>query len=100
MKVEFTSHATDQLEQIYDYVAADSVANAAILISRLIDRAESLAEQPWRGRRVPEFLRYDIREVREQPYRIIYRVGLDAVQILTVMHEKQLLPMQSPNHRK
>ena len=94
MRVEFTSHATDQLERIYDYVAADSVANAASLISRIIDRAESLAEHSMRGRRVPEFVRDDIREVRERPYRIIYRVGYDVVQILTVMHERRLLPRQ------
>ena len=45
-----------------------------------------------RGRRVPEYERDDIREVRERPYRIIYLVEARSVRILTVMHERQLLP--------
>ena len=92
MKVAFTTHAVTRLRQIHNYISDDSPENADRLVARIIRRAESLAEQPLRGRAVPEFDRDDIREVRERPYRIIYRVGADEMKILSVMHERRLLP--------
>ena len=93
MKVEFAAHAIHRLHAIHEYIAADSPHNAAGLIDRIIDRAESLAQHPMRGRRAPEYAHEEIREIREPPYRIIYRVGADMVQVLTVMHEHELLPV-------
>lgn len=92
MKVGFTSHAIARLRQVHAYVSADSPRNADALIDRIVSRAESLESSPLRGRQVPEYQRDDIREVLEHPYRIIYRVTASAVQVLTVMHERQLLP--------
>ena len=92
MRVELTAHAIARLRQIHAYVSADSPRNADALIERLLSRAESLDSLPLRGRRVPEYERDDIREVQEHPYRVIYRVTPDAVQVLTIMHERQLLP--------
>jgi plasmid stabilization system protein ParE len=43
------------------------------------------------GRAVPEVDRTDIREVVEPPYRIIYRVLPDRIEVLTVMHGAQIL---------
>ena len=92
MRVEFTAHAIHRLREIHAYVAEDSGANADRLIERIINRAESLAQQSMRGRKVPEYVREDVREIRERPYRIIYLVEARQVRILTVMHERQLLP--------
>jgi toxin ParE1/3/4 len=43
------------------------------------------------GRKVPEFEAEDIREIIETPYRIIYRIKPDQVDVLSVVHSKQLL---------
>jgi len=99
MRIGFTAHAIFRLHKIHEYVSADSPGNADDLIDRIIDRAESLAQQPMRGRKVPEYARDDIREVPERPYRIIYRITSNAVEILTVMHERQLLPGDLANTR-
>ncbi len=77
MRVELTAHAIARLRQIHAYVSVDSPRNADALIERLLSRAESLESLPLRGRRVPEYERDDIREVQEQPYRVIYRVSCD-----------------------
>ncbi|MCK7494445.1 MAG: hypothetical protein MZW92_27135 [Comamonadaceae bacterium] len=44
---------------------------------------------------MPEYRREDIRELLEQPYRIIYRFTPDMVTILSVMHYRQLLPRKA-----
>jgi toxin ParE1/3/4 len=41
---------------------------------------------------VPEFGRRDLRELLFQKYRIVYRVKLDEVQIVSVVHGARLLP--------
>jgi plasmid stabilization system protein ParE len=66
------------------------------MVERIIARAEALDSQSFRGRRVPEYQQDNVREVSEPPYRIIYRVTADVVQILTIMHERQLLPDELP----
>jgi plasmid stabilization system protein ParE len=92
VKVVFTAHAVSRLRQILAFIAADSPANAVSMVERIIARAETLDTQSFRGRRVPEFQQDNVREIREPPYRIIYRVTADVVQVLTIMHERQLLP--------
>ena len=96
MKVVFTAHAVSRLRQILAYIAADSPANAVAVVERIIARAETLDTQSFRGRLVPEYRQDNVREVGESPYRIIYRVTADVVEILTIMHERQLLPDEIP----
>jgi plasmid stabilization system protein ParE len=47
---------------------------------------------PRAARVVPEYRVEAVREVFERPYRIIYRIKADEIEVLTVMHYRQLLP--------
>jgi toxin ParE1/3/4 len=51
-----------------------------------------LNELPNSGRKVPEYQRNDVREILEKPYRIIYKIKSDQIDVLTVMHYRQILP--------
>ena len=62
------------------------------MIDRLTKRSEQIAAFPRSGRMVPEYEAPDIREVIERPYRIIYRIKTDQIDILAVVHSAQLLP--------
>jgi toxin ParE1/3/4 len=62
------------------------------MIDRLTRRSEQLAVFPRSGRMVPEYEAPDIWEVIERPYRIIYRIKPDQIDILAVVHSAQLLP--------
>lgn len=100
MKVVFTAHAVSRLGQILTYIAADSAENAVAVVDRLIARAETLEDLAFRGRRLVQFSEDNIREVSEPPYRIIYRVQGSVVQVLTIMHERQLLQDEIPGSPK
>lgn len=54
-------------------------------------RAERIPDFPQAGRVVPEFAVDDVREIIETPYRIIYRILGDRIDVLTVMHGARLL---------
>ncbi|MBI5814809.1 MAG: type II toxin-antitoxin system RelE/ParE family toxin [Nitrospinae bacterium] len=73
-----TASAAKDLEELYDYVAAnDSPARADYLLGRIEDSFTKLAAYPERGAHPKELLAIGVREYRElffKPYRIIYHV--------------------------
>ena len=97
MKVVWTERALLRLQQIQDYIAEDQPKNTQGWITRLFDLGDSLSDQPHRGRPVPEYPNAEVREVREGDYRIIYRLHAGRVEILTVRHSSQLLPVEFRN---
>jgi plasmid stabilization system protein ParE len=51
-----------------------------------------VASPPLEGRRLPEYPKADVREVLERPFRLIYLVKPDQIEIITVKHYRQRLP--------
>lgn len=72
--------------------ARDNPLAALEFISYLIDRAESIVENPKMGRIVPEINASDIREIIARNYRIVYRLKDQDIQILTVFESHYLFP--------
>jgi toxin ParE1/3/4 len=62
------------------------------IVDGITRRSEQIAEQPLSGRKVPEYDAEDIRELIEKPYRIIYRIKPDQIDVLAVIHGARLLP--------
>jgi toxin ParE1/3/4 len=56
------------------------------MVDRLTRRSIQISQQPMSGRKVPEFNMDHIREVIEGPYRIIYRIRPERVDVLAVLH--------------
>lgn len=92
MRVHWTDRAKTRLKLIHDHIAKDAPFIASQVVERLLHRSIQIGDLPYSGRAVPEYQRDDIRELLEQPYRIIYRILPDRVDIITVMHYRQLLP--------
>jgi len=92
VRVYWTHTAVEHLLAIYAHIAHDAPLYARRTIDRLTKRSEQIAVFPRSGRMVPEYEAPDIREVIERPYRIIYRIKTDQIDILAVVHGAQLLP--------
>jgi len=71
MKVRWTDKALDNLQNIHDYIARDSRFYALRMVDRLTSRSKQIAFMPFSGRKVPEYQTENIRELIEEPYRII-----------------------------
>ncbi len=97
IKVVWTYRARGRLQDIYEKIAEDQPSNADQFLDQLIERGDSLTEQHFRGRMVPEYENPTIREVFEGEYRIIYQAGDSVVTILTVRGFAELLPTD-PKH--
>jgi toxin ParE1/3/4 len=63
-------------------------------VDRLTRRSEQIAMFPQSGRVVPEYDAPEIREVIERPYRIIYCIREEQIDVLAVVHSAQRLPLE------
>ena len=90
--LRWTEHAVAQHASIAEYVSLSSPVYAEHLVDRLAQRLDQACEFPESGRVVPELGRAEIRELLEWPYRLVYRVHADAIEVLSVLHGRQELP--------
>ena len=86
MRVHWTDTAHEHLDAIYAYVARDSSEYALRMVDRLTHRSQQIGDVPLSGRRVPEYDMDQIREMIEGPYRIIYHIKSDQIDVLAVIH--------------
>lgn len=86
MSVHWTDTAQAHLDGIYQYIAQNSPEYAKRMVDRLTRRSQQIGLFPQSGRLVPEFQMEQIREVFEGPYRIIYYIKPDQIDVLAVIH--------------
>jgi len=92
MIVTWSQQAGENLVDLEEFVARDSLERAVRFVDALIDHAEDiLADNPRSGRTVPEIGNPDIRELIYRGYRIVYRLNGDRIEILTVFEGHRLL---------
>jgi toxin ParE1/3/4 len=94
VKVFWTEAALSQLQAIYDYISQTSSDYALRMIDRITKRSIQIAEFPYSGRVVPEYEVNEVREVFQSPYRIIYLVNPEQLQVevLAVVHGARSQP--------
>ena len=86
MNIHWTAAARRHLRAIHDYIARDSPFYARRMVARILDHSEQIGRFPESGRVVPEYLGGGVREVFEDPYRIMYRIEKDAIHVIAVVH--------------
>lgn len=92
MKVAWTDEARAHLESIYRYIQRDSPFYATQTVEKLTRRADQLIAHPRSGRVVPKYNDEAVRELIVSPYRLIYRLKQDRIDIVAVFHGARQLP--------
>ena len=92
MKVHWTDRAKARLRRIAEHIGEQRPKAVEPMITRIVEHSGRLEDLSHIGRAVPEYAQPDLREVLERPYRIIYRVGAERIDVITVMHYRELLP--------
>ncbi len=98
MKINWTKNALEDLTEIKAYIARDSNFYANRFIENLINGVENLSIFPKMGREVPEAQDDLIRELICKPYRIIYKIHKNYIDIITVVNSHR--DLSNPNLRK
>ncbi len=94
-RVYWARQSQEDLRQVRAFISRDAPATASAFVRRLRESVNRLKEFPESGQVVPELGREDIRELLRGNYRIIYRVGQERIDILTVYHSARLLDADS-----
>ncbi len=93
MKIVWSPLAIERVSEIALYIARDDPEAADRWVVSVFGRVEQVRDFARSGRRVPEVVRGDIRELLYGNYRIVYRIEPKRTAILTVRHGSQLLPV-------
>ncbi len=86
MNVQWSLRAQSDLADIRAYIGVDSVVNAGRMIDRILDAVELMRDFPESGGMLVEDERSDLRQVFVARYRVIYRIEVDRLLILSVLH--------------
>ena len=90
--VRWTPQAAEDLAAIRDFIARDSPRYATLVVERIVTAVDILEQFPLSGRIVPERSREDLRELVRPPYRIVYRVLEDRLDIVMVFRSSREIP--------
>jgi len=91
MKVRFTRPAQRDLAQIHAYISQDSPDIASRFVTRLVDRARELADNPFEGRATDEPNTRVVVAPRLR-YLIFYTIAVDEIQITHIRHTSRRRP--------
>jgi toxin ParE1/3/4 len=91
-EVVWTLLATKTLNLLSNIFLRDSESYAAAVARELMAAGRSLARLSERGRIVAEYEDPAVRELIVRRYRLIYRVRLDRVEVLRIIHGARQLP--------
>lgn len=92
MNVVWTDEAKAHLDGIYQYINRDVPLYATQMVDKLTRRVGQLIDHPRSGRVVPKYDDESLRELIVNPYRLIYRLKPDRIDIIAVFHGAQQLP--------
>lgn len=95
----WSTRAKADIQKIAKYIERDSKANADTVVGSLIGAVRRLPVHPLCGRVVPEWNRAAYRELIVYPYRIVYRVSSEKVEIGTILHSRRSLPKRPPRFK-
>jgi addiction module RelE/StbE family toxin len=91
-EIIWTESALNDLDDIGEYIAKDSVRYAELTVAKLFESPDILETHPLAGKMVPELQNEAIRQLIIGSYRIIYQVDDDfRIEILTVHRSSRLL---------
>ncbi len=91
-QVVWSSIAENDLKNIIEYIADDSLSNAFKIFKNIKQKVSNLYTFPEKGRIVPELKDQGIMQYRElmiPPWRILYRISEESVYILSVLDSRR-----------
>lgn len=100
MKLIWSPLSLDRVQEISDYISSDSPSAAQKWVEEIFEYVSSLETFPEMGRHVPEIRKSNYRELIFGNYRVVYRIDEKQVNVLTVRHFKQILPIEEIKNKR
>jgi len=92
VQIIWTDSALQDLNDIGEYIAKDSIRYAEITVVRLFESVDILENHPFLGLKSSDFTNESIRQILKGDYRIVYQIIDDSrIDILTVHNCARLI---------
>jgi toxin ParE1/3/4 len=97
VEVNWTASALQDLNDIGEYIAKDSIKYAELTVKELFDSVNMLENHPRAGVIVPEFNDEHLRQLNRGNYRVVYQIINEfRIDILTVHNSARLISNTNP----
>ena len=94
MKVRLTESAINDLRELLLYYEEQLVPQVGQrFVTEILDRIETLIDNPDIGRVVPEFSTDNIRELIHKPFRVVYLRESSTISIIRVWRSERILDL-------
>jgi len=94
VKIGLTESALADLQEIRIYYEEQLIPQVGIrFVAEILDRIETLVENPDIGRMVPEFNVDDIRELIHKPFRVVYLRESTSIFVVRVWRSERELEL-------
>lgn len=99
MKVLWSEEAGAALVALeQSFATRYSPDKAAAIVEALVERVDRLVGNPQIGRAVPEYGRWQLRELVDNWNRVLYRLLPDSIEIVTIVPGRIPLPPNDPEN--
>jgi plasmid stabilization system protein ParE len=95
MKIKWSPLSAERLADIVNHISKENPDAARKTAENIFTSIENLNKFPNSGRVVPELDDPKYREILVGNYRVVYSVLSDAINVLTIRHQKQLLKLKN-----
>lgn len=93
-QIIWSDSATEDLEAIAEHIAQDSPSNASKVVGKILSITDKLDHFPHLGAIVPEAGDATLRQRIIFHYRLIYRIELNTINVLAVIHARRRLQIR------
>ena len=94
MRIQLTDSAVNDLRELLLYYEEQSIPQVGQrFVAEILDRIETLSDNPDIGRVVPEFSIDNIRELIHKPFRVVYLREPSTVFIIRVWRSERILEL-------
>jgi toxin ParE1/3/4 len=93
VKIKWTNHALEELDDIANYISKDSPKYAQIIVKQIYEMVSHLKQFPKLGRKVPEYGDPELREILYKTYRIIYLIKKELLEVISIIHGSRKLKL-------
>ncbi len=94
MRIQLTASAVNDLRELLLYYEEQSIPQVGQrFVAEILDRIETLSDNPDIGRVVPEFSTDSIRELIHKPFRVVYLREPSTIFIIRVWRSERILEL-------
>jgi addiction module RelE/StbE family toxin len=90
--IRWSDGALEDIDEVCAYVSQQKPDNAEVMAKKIEKAVQGLLEDPYIGRKIPEYNQEHLRERIVDGYRILYRITPEQIQIIAIYSGLNRLP--------